>query len=178
MDTTTNSAAPADLFEAELFKLEALLQPLTKSYDMFETEEFDMDVIDKACADIARILNPDHDWTEEELANKCLLHLGAIEASNIAHSLIVNWKLQRQGMKPQPAADLLVQLVRRRGKVGPGPESASLMIDLPWILKSALGYVLQDGIYEDDPTGGPAIGARILALSSERSRISHAQRGR
>ena len=57
MTTSTPSATVTDdLFEAELFKLEALLQPLAKSYEMFETEEFDMDVIDKACADIARIL--------------------------------------------------------------------------------------------------------------------------
>lgn len=165
--STPATAAPiaADLFEAELFKLESLIRPLAKAFDMFETEEFDMGVIDQTCVDIARVLNPDHEWTEEELASKCLLHLGAIEASNIAHNLLVNWKLQRQGMKPHPAADLLIQMSRRMGRIGPGPESANLMIDLPWILKSVLGFVLQDGIYEDDPTGGPAIGARILAAT-------------
>ena len=41
--TTSKPSVPVtdDFFESQLFRLEALLQPLAKSYDMFETEGFD-----------------------------------------------------------------------------------------------------------------------------------------
>ncbi len=34
---------------------------------------------------------------------------------------------------------------------------------LPWMMKTALDYLLEDGDYEKNPTGGPAVAARILA---------------
>ena len=138
--TTVDKSIPVtnDLFEAELFKLEALLGPITKALDM--SEEFDENAMGKACADIAHVLNPDNDLSEEERESLCMLGLGTLEASNISHTLVATWKLHRQGMKPHPAADMLIRLHRVQGKIGPGAEAADLMIELPWMLKMALGY--------------------------------------
>lgn len=112
------------------------------------------------CTAIARALDsskPEFD------AEKAWLSLGAGRAEDLAYHLETCWRLKRDGMKAHPAADMLIRLCNTQGKIGPGPVPADVMIELPWMLKTVMEYLLKDGDYENAPEAGPAIAARMLA---------------
>ena len=164
-DTPSLSIVPDDdLFEAQLVKLQALLTPLREFLEAIGDEDGEDEKMSASCRRIAAVLQPDPDKREGFEGEPNWLTLGAGHAEDIAYQLETCWRLKRDGMKAHPAADMLIRLCNAQGRIGPGPEAAELMIPLPWMMKTALDCLLQDGDYEDNPAGGPAICGRMLAV--------------
>ena len=166
-DNLSLSVVPDDdLFEAQLVKLQALLTPLREFLEAIGDEDGeDLDEkMSASCRRIAAVLQPDPDKREGFEGEPNWLLMAASHAETIAAHLETSWRLKRNGMKAHPAADMLIRLSNAEGRIGPGPEAAELMIQLPWMMKTALDCLLQDGDYEKNPAGGPAICSRMLAV--------------
>lgn len=158
-----SDAMTEDAFESQLFKLEALLRPLAETYGALESATSDGGTMEEACRKIAEVLECKPRWDNRRLTNDTWLMLGSQEALNITVRLIANWKMRQHGVKPHPYADMLIRLCERVGKIRPGPDAHEVMENTPWMLKTALNTLLNDDSYENDPAGGPAVAARILA---------------
>ena len=152
-----------DAFESYVFKLESLLRPINDFCQMLEGEEPpDDEAMDEVFERIARILGKKETLTDELSKERAWLSLGAEHALDSVYVLIASRRLKRYGEKAAPASDMLMRVVGQN--VGLTEKNrAEFMEEVPFMVETALDSLLQDGIYEKDPTGGPAIAGRILA---------------
>jgi len=155
---------PDDLFESELFRLEGILKALEKVFHAFETqEELDKDYLDQAMLDVFTAMNPEHGLDAEGAGSIPAMTLACEQSHTIATQLLTSWKFARKNFEGdhRPTVDQLMRW-SENAKTGPGPSAEELIKDLPWILKGALDYILTSGVYEENPTSGASVAARIL----------------
>ena len=99
----------------------------------------------------------------EELENETAwLCLGAQHALDAVYVLIANWRIKRYAENPHPASDLLIRVMD--SKIKPNAKNRDAFIkQMLMLVETVIESLLQNGDYEMNPTGGPAVAGRILA---------------
>ncbi|MGI9332888.1 MAG: hypothetical protein ACR2RL_06980 [Gammaproteobacteria bacterium] len=155
-----------NVFESQLFELETMLFKIAAASEWTGDSSHipDSAPLDTACA-------PGSELADGAVEVGLLTDGGAqAEMAELALALctrlILSWKLRKTAFKLHPEAEALLRAERRFGCVDrvEDVDPAEVMRNVPWLLRKALTCLLDDSeAIDNNPAGGPATVARILA---------------